>query len=194
MRGRIFLNYFIWTCRYLEEQSDCEKEQWAEFVGKVVDVVGDKLNCTVIRRRQKSTKADPIGVYLDIYAFYFDKSDYDLQIGMSEHEDPFALPMAVVELEKSLDINKIVYCLWKILCVRAPIRALICYQKGIDKIISLSKHLEDVIWERGLLKGDNGDLFVIIGNDKKGESDWEDFFSVFEWKSERLEKVEGLEW
>jgi hypothetical protein len=35
---------------------------------------------------------------------------------------------------------------------------------------------------------------LIIGNDKKGESDWEDFFSIFEWRSERLEKIEGLEW
>ena len=193
MKGRIWLNYFIQSCRYLEDQSKCESEQWAEFMGKVLDVVGQKMNCIVIRNRKKSTPKNHIGVYLDIYAFYFDKADYDLPIGMSDYEDPFSLPNVVVELEKSLDINKITYCAWKILCVRAPIRVLICYQKGKDKILSLVKHLEEIIWQRGLLKDDNGDFFVIIGNDKKGESDWEDFFSIFEWRSERMEKIEGLE-
>ena len=190
MKGRVWLNYFIWACRHLEEQSDCEGEQWTEFMGKVLDVVGDKINCVTIRSRQKSTKKDPSGEYLDIDAFYFDKKDYDLPIGIGDDEDPFALPMAVVELENSFDFNKIAYCLWKVLCVRAPIRALICYQKGIDAVASLAKHLEDVIWQRDLLKNDDGDLLIIIGNDKKGESDWEDFFSVFEWRGDRLEKIE----
>ena len=194
MKGRIWLNYFIWACRYLEEQSDCEGEQWTEFMGRILDVVGDKMNCVVIRSRQKSTKEDPSGEYLDIDAFYFDRSDYDLSIGIGDDEDPFALPAAVVELENNFDINKITYCLWKIICVRSPIRALICYQKGIDDVTSLAKHLEDVIWQRGLMKDDDGDLLVIIGNDKKGESDWGDYFSIFEWRSDRLEKIEGIEW
>ena len=42
-------------------------------------------------------------------------------------------------------------------------------QKGIDDVTSLAKHLEDIIWQRGLMKDDDGDLLVIIGNDKKGE-------------------------
>jgi hypothetical protein len=131
----------------------------SEFMGRILDVIGDKMNCVVVRSRPKLTQKE----YLDMFAFYFDKSDYDLQIGMSDYEDPFSLPSAVVELENKFDINKITYCAWKVLCVRAPIRVLICYQKGIDKIISLSKHLEEVIWHRGLLKDDNGDFFVIIG-------------------------------
>ena len=194
MKGRVWLNYFIQACRYLEDQSNCEGEKWTEFLGKVLDVTGQKMNCSVIRSRKKSSKGDPSGEYLDIGAFYFDKSDYDLDIGIGDDEDPFVLPRAIVELENSFDINKITYCAWKILCVRAPIRVLICYQKGMDNITSLAKHLENVIWQRDLLKGDSGDLLVIIGNDKKGESDWEDYFSVFEWRSDRLEKVEGLEW
>ena len=180
--------------QYLEDQSNCEGEQWAKVMGRILDVVGDKMNCVVVRSRQKSTKEDPSGEYLDIDAFYFDRSDYDLAIGIGDDDDPFALPMAVVELENSFDTNKIAYCLWKILCVRAPIRVLICYQKNIDKKLSLAKHLEDVIWQRSLLNGDDGDFYIIIGNDKKGDSDWEDYFSVLEWRSDRLEKIEGLEW
>ena len=194
MMGRNWLNYFIEACKYIEDQSDCEGEAWTEFMGKVLDVAGQKMNCIVIRSRQKSTKADSSGEYLDIDAFYFDRVDYDLPIGIGDVEDPFALPKVVVELENSFEINKIAYCLWKIICVRASIRALICYQKGMDEVESLAKHLEDVIWQRGLLKGDNGDLFIIVGNDKKGDSEWEDYFSVFEWRNDRLEKIEALEW
>ena len=194
MNGRIWLNYFFQTCRYLEELSDCEGEAWTEFMGKVLDVVGQKMNCVVIRSRQKSTKEEPSGEYLDIDAVYFDKVDYDLPIGMSDDEDPFALPKTVVELENSFNTNKITYCAWKILCVRSPIRALICYQKGMDKVTALAKHLEDIIWQRGLLKWDNGDSLVIIGNDQKEDSEWEDYFNVFEWRNDRLEKIEALEW
>ena len=194
MNGRIWLNYFVQACKDLEDQSNCEGEQWTEFMGKILDVVGHKMNCTVIRSRQKSTKQDPTGKYLDIDAFYFDNVEYDLPIGIGYDEDPFALPKAVVELENNFDTNKITYCAWKLLCVRAPIRVLICYQKEMDNVTSLTKHLEDVIWQRGLMKHDTGELLIIIGNDKKGKSDWEDYFSIFEWRSNRLEKIEGLEW
>jgi hypothetical protein len=185
------------TCRYLEEQSDCEGDAWNGFMGKVLDVAGQKMNCSVIRSRQISTQKDPSDVidkYLDIDAFYFDRSDYDLPIGIGDNEDPFVLPKAVVEMENSFGKNKITYCAWKTLCVRSPVRVLICYQKRMDKVTALAKHLEDIIWQKGLLNGDYGDFLVIIGNDKKGESEWEDYFSVFEWRSDRLEMFEGLEW
>jgi len=197
MNGRVWLNYFIWTCNYLEDQSDCKGNAWSEFMGRVLDIVGQKMNCVVVRSRQKSTQkapSDVIDKYLDIDAFYFDRSDYDLPIGVGDNEDPFVLPKAVVEMENSFGKNKIAYCAWKILCVRSPVRALICYQKGMDKVTALAKHLEDIIWQKGLLNGDKGDLLVIIGNDKKGESEWQDYFSVFEWRSDRLEMVKGLEW
>ena len=194
MKGRVWLNFFIKACKELEDQSNGEGEQWMEFMGKILDVVGQKMNCTVIRSRQKSTKKDPTGEYLDLYAFYFDNTEYDLSIGMGDDDDPFVLPTAVVELENDTNINKITYCAWKLLCIRAPIRALICYQKDMDNVASLAKHLEEVIWQRSLLKGDNGDLIVIIGNDKKGDSDWEDYFIIFEWRNDRLEKIEDLEW
>ena len=155
-----------------------------------MDVVGDQANCVVIRSRQKSIQNG----YLDMFAFYFDKKDYDLLIGIGDDENPFALPRAIVELENSFDINKIAYCLWKTICVRAPIRVLICHQKNMDKKLSLAKHLEEIIWQRSLMRDDKGDLLVIIGNDKKGENSWEDYFSVFEWRSNRLEKIEGIEW
>ncbi len=132
--------------------------------------------------------------YLNIDAFYFDNSEYDLPVGIGDEEDPFVLPTAVVELENSLETNKIKYCAWKLLCVRSQIRVLVCYQKGVDNVTSLVKHLENVIWQKGLMKHDAGDLLVIIGNDKKSDSGWEDYYSIFEWRNDKLEKIEGLEW
>ena len=120
MKGRLWLHYFMKACKEFEDQSDCEGEQWTEFMGRILDVVGQWMNCVVVRSRQKSIKEDPSGEYLDIDAFYLDKADYDLPIGIGDDEDPFVLPAAVVELENSLDFNQITYCLWKTLCVRAP--------------------------------------------------------------------------
>jgi len=80
--------------------------------------------------------------------------------------------------------------LWKILCVRAPIRVLICYQSNNKKVETLKKQIEDVIWQGSLMKGTDGDLFVIVGDDSAKENAlWEDYFTVFEWRSDRLEKV-----
>jgi hypothetical protein len=67
--------------------------------------------------------------------------------------DPFVLPRAVVELENTYDVKKISYCQWKILCIRAPIRVLICYQNGGEKVKYLKEHLENVIWQGSLMKG-----------------------------------------
>ncbi len=58
---------------------------------------------------------------------------------------------------------------------------------------SVIQPLEDVIWQRSLMKNDTGDFLIIIGNDKKGDSDWEQYLSIFEWRNDRLEKIEGLE-
>jgi hypothetical protein len=105
------------------------------------------------------------------------------------------LPSAIVELENSYDNDKIAYCLWKLACIRSPIRVLICYQKGKDAIASLVRHLEVVIWQGSLLKGDSSVLLLIVGDGTKGEGyEWGDYFSIFEWRNDKLSKVEHLVW
>ena len=40
-----------------------------------------------------------------------------------------------------------------------------------------------------------GDLMIIIGNGGKGDGyEWGDYFKIYEWRNDRLEKVERLEW
>jgi len=165
--------------------------EWTEFMRRVMKRVGDKMNCRVAQLRPENKEES--GEYLNIDAVFIDRAEYDPRKKYDKW-DPFVLPRAVVELENSYDIEKISYCLWKILCVRAPIRVLICYQKGADKVATLKQRLEDVIWQGSLVKGTDGDLLVIIGNDPGDKLPWEEYFSVFEWRNDRLEKIEGLEW
>ena len=161
--------------------------------------IGDKMNCHVAMLRPGNKALS--GEYLNIDAVFIDNAEYALT---KESEwDPFALPRAVVELENRYEIMKISYCLWKILCIRSPIRVLICYQSNTNKAIALKEHLEKVIWQGSLMKGTDGDLLVIIGDESvpkssPAEMSWGEYygkyFSVFEWRNDRLEKIEGLEW
>jgi hypothetical protein len=156
-----------------------------------MEQISEKMNCFVARLRPENKQLSY--EYLNIDAVFIDKAEYDLIKGSKW--DPFVLPRAVVELENRFDRNKISYCLWKILCVRAPIRVLICYQSNPNNVTTLKQHLESVIWQGSLMKETEGDLLVIIGDDSTGvEASWGERFSVFEWRNDRLEKVEGLEW
>jgi hypothetical protein len=171
---------------------DVGARQWTEFLGGIIDEVGKKMNCRVVRRRQKLKDKKLSGEYLNIDAVFIDDAEYDLT---GEEGDPFVLPRAVVELENRYDRWKISYCLWKILCVRSPIRALVCLQEGKNKVAALKQQLENVIWQGSLTKGTDGDLFVIIGDESVGtEAPWRDYFTVYEWRNDRLEKIDGLEW
>ena len=190
MNGRVWLKYFIYGCKAIEDQSDCQGEQWTEFMGKVLDIVGEKMNCYVARSRLSSKKQDS-HEYMDIDAFFIDNRDYDL---LSDDEDPLTLPSAIVELENSYDNDKIAYCLWKLACIRSPIRVLICYQKGREAISSLVRHLEKVIRQNSLLKDDTSDTILIIGDGTKGEGyEWADYFSFYEWRNETFALLEGVD-
>lgn len=192
MRGRLWLHYFV---SEIGEINPTKKSlgpgQWTEFLGTIMDRIGKKMNCRVVRRRLKDKEFS--GEYLNIDAVFLDDAEYDLS---GEERDPFVLPRAVVELENRFKLEKISYCLWKILCVRAPIRVLICLQRGKDKILTLKKQLENVIWRGSLTKGTDGDLFIIIGDESfvGTKAPWSDYFNVYEWRNDRLEKIEELGW
>ncbi|MCK4698426.1 MAG: hypothetical protein KAT53_09020 [Dehalococcoidia bacterium] len=193
--GRIWLDYFtrMVATERRKHPDDLKDAAWTGFMGKVMKRVGKEMGCHVAQLRPENKEES--GEYLNIDAMFIDNAAYVSGKKYDEYEyDPFVLPRAVVELENDYDIEKISYCLWKILCVRAPIRVLICYQKGADKVTTLKQHLEDVIWQGSLMKGTNGDLLVIIGNEPGDKLPWEEYFSVFEWRDDRLVKIEGLKW
>ena len=199
MRGRLWLMYFIREIDSTFDKSDAKGKRWidskwTEFMRSVLDCVADKMDCYVARLRPEN-KAES-GEYLNIDAFFIDNAEYDIIKEKADSEwDPFILPRAVVELENSYEVKKISYCLWKILCLRAPIRVLICYQRDTKGVTSLAKRLEGIIWQGSLMKGTDGDLLVIIGDDSAGDdASWREYFTIFEWRNDRLEIIKGLEW
>ena len=196
MRGRLWLKYFTEMSvakrkGYSEQVQVFKDAEWTEFMRGVMDGVGEQMNCRVTRIRPENREMS--GEYLNIDVVFIDNAEYALT--KESKWDPFALPRAVVELENSYETMKISYCLWKILCVRSPIRVLICYQRNTKRVKGLKERLENVIWQGSLMKGTDGDLFVIVGDESaRSETSWGKYFSVFEWRNDRLEKVEGLEW
>ena len=195
MRGRLWLNYFTRTME-LERSNFPKWEEWTalastKFMRGIMDGVGKEMNCRVARLRPENKELS--GEYLNIDAVFIDNAEYDLI--KESGWDPFALPRAVVELENKHDKMRISYSLWKILCVRSPIRVLICYQSSRDNVTKLKQHLERVIWQGSLMKGTEGDLLIIVGDESSwSEASWGEYFSAFEWRNDRLEKIEGLEW
>lgn len=198
MSGRLwlycFIKSFIKSSIELDKKDNWAEKEWTEFLGGILSKSAEKMDCYVVKRSIKDK--DESGEYLNIDGWFIKNAYYQLMDAQDKNNwDPFVLPSAVVELENSYDVKKISYCLWKILCVRSLIRILICYQPNEDKIVSLREHLENVIWKGDLLKGTDGGLLLIVGNESIGnEESWAKYFNVFEWRGERLVKIEGLPW
>lgn len=54
-------------------------------------------------------------------------------------------PIAVLELENSLDSNRSAYALWKVLCVRATLRVVFCYRRTAQERSALVSFLRDEV-------------------------------------------------
>ena len=116
---------------------------------------------------------------------FFEKRDFP--------DERYVLPVVVVEHENSTNTDKVAYCLWKILCIRSPVKVLICYQRNKEDIALLRQKLEDVIWKESLMTGSNSDLLIIIGDESIFEdSEWRDYFNFFEWRNDSLTEIKSL--
>jgi hypothetical protein len=189
--------------------------EWTKFMGEVMEGIAERMNCPVThlgpgqKLSEDMTEAEYTvaaknfsekGYYkesrewFDIDAVFVEKTKWGqyLRGAKGVQYGPLALPAAVAELENNPSPDKIRYCLWKVCCIRAPVRVLVCYQKGNKRVCDLQKQLEEVIWGSSLMKGTDGDLLVIIGDDSKGdEVSWEEYFAVFEWRRDGLQAVDG---
>jgi hypothetical protein len=187
MRCRLWLETFIEVLKESEDKLDASTdEKWTKSMGLVMDKVGEKLQCGVYGKDQEpqtGRKAE----YLCIDFMFFYKSE----------EDKWVLPTATIEHENDLDQEKIKYSLWKTLCVRSPIKVLICYQNNANDVTLLRQHLEKVIRQGNLMRGSDSDLLVIIGDEsvtKKDGWNWGDYFKVYEWRNDTLRVIKNLEW
>lgn len=184
--AKVWIKVFMESLKALENKNCWGKGdvEWTICMGKVLERVGKEIECDVTMRRNITKKDAYSGEYLNIDAMFTDnQEDWN-----EEDWNPLVLPSVVVELENDYGGKQITYCLWKILCIRAEIRVLICYQDATNKINCLKTRLEEVITERELMKGEDSELLVIIGDDSKNEySEWNEYFKVFEWRNGRLE-------
>lgn len=81
-------------------------------------------------------------------------------------------PLAVMELENQASADRIGYSLWKVLCVRAALRAVFCYRKDAGEVASLMNQLSrDVIASMGLTERADleGETMVVVGS--RGDAD-----------------------
>ena len=92
------------------------------------------------------------------------------------------LPVAVFELENSPRDDRVGYSLWKVLCVRAPVRMVFAYRKDWDQTRRLMDHLvSDVIGslspeERVKL---DGEIAVVTGSRGESETFPHGFFKLW---------------
>jgi len=188
MRAKVWLESFF---KHLNEINDKELDdkltfgRWTKIVAQAMDKIGEDLYCGVAGRKSEASQQEESEEYLGIDFMFFNKKDFD--------EDKSVLPCAVVEHENNPSKEKIEYCLWKILCVRSALRVLICYQSNANQIEALMRDLEYAIREGSLMKGDDGDLLVIIGDvslENKKDLEWNEYFKVFEWRSDTLKVCE----
>lgn len=83
-----------------------------------------------------------------------------------EGEKRWRFPAAVVELENSIGDGRIAYSLWKVLCVRADLRAVFCYRKDAERGPALVRFLRDEVVHAMTLAGRvslEGETIVVVG-------------------------------
>lgn len=82
-------------------------------------------------------------------------------------------PLAVIELENHPKDTRVAYSLWKVLCVRAPLRVVIAYRRDWEESRQLVGRLaEDVVG--GMTPEDRkrltGATVMVVGNRGEGET------------------------
>ena len=97
--------------------------------------------------------------------------------------EPWPFPLAVCELENDKTDERVAYSLWKVLCVRAPLRVVFCYRprpaQALELVGSVGQAVVNPLQpdERTALKGEN---LLVVGN--RGESETFPYGFFRAWK------------
>ena len=106
--------------------------------GVVVDVCRHKGWQTAARWHRGDVLPIPRSEYLALDAVAFD-------VGQVANLPNWPFPIAVFELENSRQDDKVAYSLWKVLCVRAPLRVVFCYRRDVSAGSALVRRLEEAV-------------------------------------------------
>lgn len=91
-------------------------------------------------------------------------------------------PVGVFELENSRINDPVAYSLWKVLCVRASLRVVVCYRRDAHEASELMRHLSDELIqsiEIPIRAGLGGETLVIVGSQSETASFPYGFFKVW---------------
>ena len=123
----------------------CEKLGWS------ASAIGHKLALLPVAQSEY--------LALDVMAF-------------GDGEKRWRFPKAVIELENSLKDDRIAYSLWKVLCVRADLRVVICYRKTSSEASALVQFLGDEVVGAMGIQGRvalQGQTLVVVGSREESE-------------------------
>lgn len=88
-------------------------------------------------------------------------------VAFGEGNRRWRFPEAVFELENSAQLDVIAYSLWKVMLVRARLRAVFCYREKVSEGGSLVRRLSDeVLGALGMenWQGHDGETLVVVGS------------------------------
>jgi hypothetical protein len=91
----------------------------------------------------------------------------------TDHDSRWPLPIAAFELENHRKDDRVAYSLWKVLCIRAPLRVVFAYRPDWEQSRQLVTQLtEDVIGSLSFDQRDqiDGETILVIGNRGEGET------------------------
>lgn len=186
MHSEIWLKKFFEVLdRRTEPSVNISDGEWTAFIQERIIELEDALNCQVLSRSRSDSKRS--GEYLSLDAMFLNPHD----IEPASDETPLYLPICVLEHEHG-GPEYIKYSLWKLACVRSPLRVLICYRKNSNDIEDFVSELTNYAVRGGLLRGDAGETVVLIGDgslNKKGIP-WREYYSAFEWRADRFQEYE----
>lgn len=93
-------------------------------------------------------------------------------VAFAPGEKRWQFPTAVFELENNGDEDRIAYSLWKLLCVKAELRAVFCYRKGAADATPLIRELSAEVvhaMAEDMRSRLEGETLVVVGN--RGEAE-----------------------
>ncbi len=140
-----------------EASLNADLDTWTKLLTGIVADSCNALGWTIAAKGHRC-KSLPISrseyLSLDIMAF-------------SDEMVEWKFPIALFELENSRDPDYVSYALWKLLCVRAPLRVLFCYRptpkQGSDLVSLLNREVIQPMPIEERVKVD-GSLILCVGN------------------------------
>lgn len=156
----------------VQRRQDAEKLQQASMHGPLREWTR-LLTASVVQTCEKlGWSASAIGHKLELLPVA--QSEYlavDV-MAFGDGQKRWRFPTAVFELENSLKDDRIAYSLWKVLCIRADLRVVICYRKTSGQASALVQFLGDeVVGAMGIHGriGLQGQTLVVVGSREESE-------------------------